>query len=104
MIAIDTNVLVRFVTRDDESQARIASQLIRAAHQRVGDIFIPTVVLCEFVWVLRRAYKLPKRSVVEALHRILSTEGFTIESRGLTWRALAEFQRSSADFADCMIS
>ena len=52
-IAIDTNVLVRYLTWDDEPQAQKAAELIEAADQ----VHVSTVVLCEVVWVLTRAYQ-----------------------------------------------
>ena len=51
MRAIDTNVIVRFLTADDLAQAAVARRAIEA-----GDIFIPTTVLLETEWVLRSGY------------------------------------------------
>ena len=53
MIALDTNVLVRYLTWDDEEQASEAANAIETA----DGLFVPTIVLCELVWVLKRAYR-----------------------------------------------
>ena len=52
-IAVDTNVLVRYLTWDDEQQAVEAADAIEGA----DEIVVPTIVLCELVWVLKRAYR-----------------------------------------------
>ena len=49
MIGLDTNILVRYLTRDDEQQWRQATDLI----QQNQPCFITNIVLCELVWVLR---------------------------------------------------
>jgi predicted nucleic acid-binding protein len=52
-IAVDTNVLVRYLTWDDEEQAVEAAAVLES-----GDVIvISTIVLCELVWVLKRAYR-----------------------------------------------
>ena len=58
-LALDTNVLVRYLTWDDLPQAQAAARLIE------GDetIAISSVVLCELVWVLRRRYRLTAHEV-----------------------------------------
>lgn len=52
-VAIDTNVLVRFLTEDDEAQAAAAARIMESA----SVVSVLTIVLTETTWVLRRAYK-----------------------------------------------
>jgi len=64
MIGLDTNILVRYLTRDDEYQWRQASDLI----QQNQPCFITNIVLCELVWVLRGAnYRLSKDKIINVL-------------------------------------
>ena len=58
MIALDTNVLVRLLTRDDEAQARRAKAAFDAQAGEHGGLFIADVVLAELCWTLARAYRL----------------------------------------------
>lgn len=60
--AIDTNILVRFLTNDDEEQARRARQVL-ADHE----VSVSSTVLLEAEWVLRAGYKLPAQAVLQAL-------------------------------------
>ena len=52
-IAVDTNVLVRYLTWDDEAQAEAAARVIESGEV----VAISVIVLCELAWVLRRAYR-----------------------------------------------
>lgn len=103
MIAVDTNVLVRFLVRDDEAQfARAADLLARA--QRVDEsVFVSTIVLCELVWVLRRAYKVGKADVVRVLNELVRARHVQLESPVVVDRALAAFARGPGDLADYLI-
>lgn len=57
MHALDTNVLVRFLVRDDEAQYVAARACLQAAVTRAEPLFVPDPVLCELVWVLDRTYR-----------------------------------------------
>ena len=63
MIAIDTNVVVRFLTNDDPAQANRAEKVVRTEN-----IFLPKTVLLETAWVLQGAYGLVRADVAPALH------------------------------------
>lgn len=56
MIALDTNVLVRYLVEDDPKQSAAAARAIERATARGEEIFIGQIVLCELVWVLSHAY------------------------------------------------
>ena len=57
MIALDTNVLVRFLVADDEEQNRRATELIKATIQKDNALYVSDIVLVETVWVLSRSYQ-----------------------------------------------
>lgn len=103
MIGLDTNVLVRYLTQDDEEQATRASHLIETRCTRKTPGRIAVVVLCELVWVLRGAYGYEKRLIVEVLDRILVTSELQVENEEVIGRALSAFRTGSADFADYVI-
>ena len=64
MHGVDTNVLVRLVTQDDGRQASIVDDLIGRAVAQGDKLLINSVVLCELVWVLRRAYGYVRDEIV----------------------------------------
>jgi predicted nucleic-acid-binding protein len=94
--AIDTNVLVRFLARDDEPQAKRALAAIAS-----GDVFIPTTVILETEWVIRRLYGFGPSQVVAALRELAGLPGVTLEAPGVVAQAL-DWMQDSMDFADAL--
>jgi predicted nucleic-acid-binding protein len=60
MDSLDTNVLVRYFTNDDEVQSKIASGLIAGYVGKEKSLFISNIVICELLWFLIRGYKYKK--------------------------------------------
>lgn len=102
MAALDTNVLVRFLVQDDAVQAEAAARLIRGAVQTGSTLFVPVTVLLELEWVLRSAFGFDKAAVLHALFRLLGSFELAFEAEGAVEAALARYEASSADFADCL--
>ena len=97
MIALDTNVWVRYVTNDDPVQAKKALYLIDSS---VG-IFIPITVLLEMEWVLRAVYRLPVSSIEKSLLHILGLPNVQVKAPEQISRAL-DFYRGGINFADAL--
>jgi predicted nucleic-acid-binding protein len=102
MIGLDTNILVRYLTRDDPSQSAAASNLIRSLSSESKG-FLSLVVLVETVWVLDSSYGFKKSQLEEVLETLLRSQELTIERADLAWQALRTFSASRADFSDCLI-
>lgn len=96
MRAIDTNILVRFLTRDDPAQATKASKVVEA-----GDLFVATTVLLEAEWVLRSAYGIPADRIVAALRAFAGLPGVALEDAPLAASAL-DLAETGMDFADAL--
>ena len=78
MIALDTNVLVRYLVRDDTSQAQIAARLLqKLTTEQPGYISSPVVV--ELAWVLGKGYGLAPTSIVAALAKLLEMPNLIVE-------------------------
>jgi len=84
MIAMDTNVLVRFLLTDPECprQSDAARSLVAKACVEEG-VFLPTTVLVETVWVLQSRYRVPKPAISANLRRLLSYDGIVVDRRGV---------------------
>ncbi len=104
MIALDTNVLVRYLTDDDADQARRAGALLEGVAGGDERLFVSQVVLCELVWVLRGAYGRPKSDVLLALEGLISSAQLLVQDADLALRALDQYRRGKADFADYIIA
>ncbi len=93
-IALDTNVIVRYLTRDDPEQAEQARCLIESA----DIIAIPTVVFAELIWVLRRTHRIPTVEIAANLRAILAAWPLDVDGRAVA-AGLAMMDKGG-DFAD----
>ncbi len=103
MIALDTNVLVRFLVADDQAQYSRAKRMIEGALTSGEGLFVSDVVLCETVWVLSSTYKLDRAEVGGLLAEILATTDISIRGVDSARRALANFIAFKGGFADYLI-
>lgn len=103
MIALDTNVLVRYLVKDDARQGKIASDYIKKYCTETSPGFISLITICEIVWVFRSAYKFSKDTVIQVLNSLFSAAELDIERSDLARAALKDYERNSADYADCLL-
>lgn len=97
-VTIDTNVLLRFLTRDDLVRASIAKKLL----DQEKSLSIPEVVFPEIEYILRKIRKQPKKIVIEAFG-VLSTLN-NIKLTKQTHMALKIYSKTNLDMADCLIA
>ena len=96
MRAVDTNVIVRYLTGDDHKQAALARAVIGQE-----PVFVPRSVLLETEWVLRGVYDLPAGRVMPALRALAGLPGVCIEDAALVAKAM-DWTASGMDFADAL--
>jgi len=104
VIGIDTNVLVRYFVQDDPGQTALASELLTMRCTAESPGWINRVVLCEFVWVLERAYKCPRAEIAGVIEVLAQTAELQIEDLGSVWTAVRVYRRDNVDFADALLS
>jgi predicted nucleic-acid-binding protein len=98
MRAVDTNVLVRLVTRDDARQAAAADDFIEKG------AWVSVLALAESVWVLTSAYELGHTGITTAVEMLLAHEDLTLESSEAVTSALDLFRTQPAlGFTDCLM-
>lgn len=103
MLGVDTNVLVRFLVRDDEAQFEKARKLIRREVAAGRRLFVCHLVLLEMEWVLRSRYGLAKNMIVETISGLLNATDLEFEDEPTIEEALFIWKDTTANFADCMI-
>ena len=98
MRAIDTNVLVRLITRDDEKQVASAEAFVTKG------AWVSHLVLAETTWVLNVAYALEHVEIAKALEMLLNHTHLTIQDSDTVEAALDRYrQKPSLGFSDCLI-
>ena len=110
MIAIDTNVLLRYLLDDDIKQSKKASALITGTNK----VLLTDIVLTETIWTLKgKKYKLDKDSIVKVIKSLFAEPNIIFEDGQTVWRALSDYtktkpvkvgsKRKEADFPDALI-
>lgn len=103
MIAIDTNVLVRFLTQDDPEQGAIARRFLAGLTvDHPG--FVAREVLVELVWVLERAYGCSRAEIASALEGLLAAAELEVEASDDVGAVLHVYRDQGFGFADLMIA
>lgn len=103
MIALDTNIVVRLIVRDDPAQAALAERLLREIAEAGERALVPDPVLCELVWVLEGSYRASRTEIEDAFRALLESDLFEFEHRGAVQEALDLYRRAKGDFADFLI-
>ncbi len=106
MIAIDTNVLLRYLLEDDATQSAKAGKLLLGKHP----VLITDVVLVETIWTLRgKKYQLRKTELISVIKALFQEPNVFFEDGQAVWMALNDYRKArpvkgkEADFADALI-
>jgi predicted nucleic-acid-binding protein len=98
MRAVDTNVLVRLIARDDAKQTALAEAFIAKG------AWISHLVLAETTWVLGAVYELGPTAIGTAVEMLLNHRDFAVQDPDVVSAALANFkQRPRLSFSDCLV-
>jgi predicted nucleic-acid-binding protein len=98
MRAVDTNVLVRLIARDDINQVRAAEEFVSKG------AWVSNLVLAETVWVLDSVYDLSREQIAAAVEMLLNHQDLTLQDGEVVVSALAHYRsRSAVDFSDCLV-
>ena len=103
MLGVDTNVLIRYLIRDDQPQYERARRLIDREVSKGEPVLVSLLVLLETEWVLRSRYELPKSDIVAVFSALLDTADLSFEDEPSIEHAVYSWKDSTAGFADCLI-
>ena len=104
MLGVDTNVLVRYLVRDDQLQFEKAHRLINREVRRGEPVLVSLLVLLETEWILRSRYALAKAEIFAAISALLDATDLAFEDEPCVEQAIYSWNNSAADFADCLIA
>jgi predicted nucleic-acid-binding protein len=110
MIAVDTNVLLRYLLDDDATQSKKATSIITGN----TNVLVTDIVLTETIWTLKgKKYNLGKESIIQVINTLFAEPNIIFEDGQTVWKALSDYKqvkiiklgnkRKEADFPDALI-
>ena len=98
MLAVDTNVLVRLLTRDDAEQVSAAEAFVSRG------AWVSHLVLAETFWVLDSVYELTRAQIATAIEMLLNHSELSLQDADVVTAALDHYRRrSTVEFSDCLV-
>lgn len=104
MIGIDTNLLLRLLLRDSESQLRAAQKFIASHCSREDPGYVSRLVVVELVWALKGFYGYERSQIAAAIRALLNVSELEVECSDEVHAAIADYEKSAAGFADCLLA
>jgi predicted nucleic-acid-binding protein len=104
MIGLDTNVLIRYLVRDDQPQFERARRLLRGAVESGKPVMVSLLTLLEMEWVLRSRYASSKEDIAATISSMLDAQELTFEDEPSIEEAIHMWKGSAIGFADCLIN
>jgi len=92
MKAVDTNILVRFLTKDDAIQAQKVYELFKKAETKREPLFVSLLVVLELLWVLESVYSIPREEIVDAINELLYLPVLKFENIPILWTFIKMLQ------------
>jgi len=104
MTAVDTNIIVRFLVRDDDAQAEAARKRLKQAEKNRERLLVPLLVVLETIWVLESAYDKSRSEILDSIRDMRQMPVFEFETDAAVEKLLSDGERYKADLADILIA
>ncbi len=104
MKAVDTNVLIRFIMKDDEKQAQSVYQLFKQSEQNQQPLFVSLLVVLEVIWVLQSVYEIPDADIVQTFSDLLAMPVLSFKSENVLENFIESTANTSFDLSDLLIA
>lgn len=98
MIIVDTNIILRYLLQDNKELSQVAIDIIDN-----NEIFIPTEVIVEVSYVLKKVYNVNKEKIYEAIKLLLDMESVKFQNSGTIEMAFKIYSDKNLDIVDCML-
>ncbi len=104
MKAIDTNILVRFLTGDDERQAKKVYSIFKKAESEKIELFVPLLVVLEMIWILESVYEAARAEILDAIGDLLLMPIFKFDQQPAIQQFIHSAQGNKYDLSDLLIA
>ncbi|OGK55579.1 hypothetical protein A3B56_02005 [Candidatus Roizmanbacteria bacterium RIFCSPLOWO2_01_FULL_45_11] len=102
-IYIDTNVIVRFIIKDNKQQNRKTREYIALSQQKKVVLTILTEIILEVEYVLRKTYKIPREDITKSLESVVEMSYFHVMDRDILKQALVIYKSRTVDLIDIIL-
>ena len=100
MKLLDTNVIIRFITRDHPAKAEKLKRLFERVVAGKEQLLVTDLVVAEVIWVLEKVYKLKKPDIRAKVEAILNTPNLFFQNRGVISEGIILYEIYNIDFID----
>ena len=104
MVGVDTNIIVRFLVGDDEKQANKVYKLFKSIENDKDELFVPTLVILELIWVLESVYEIVRSDILDSVSQLILMPIFKFENLTVIQNFITEAQQSKFDLSDLLIA
>ncbi|MBL7180875.1 MAG: type II toxin-antitoxin system VapC family toxin [Desulfobacterales bacterium] len=104
MKALDTNVLIRFLTKDDEQQAKTIYRMFKQAESGKKEFWVSLLVVLETLWVLESVYEIPRQEVLDSVNELLLMPILKFEAKSAIQDFVSAGRESDLDLSDILIA
>ena len=104
MNALDTNVLIRFLVKDDIRQSQIVYKLFKQAESDKDGFWVSLLVVLETIWVLESVYSIPRLEIVNSLNELLLMPVLKFESQTVIQKFIHSARKNTIDLSDILIA
>lgn len=104
MKALDTNVLIRFLVKDDEAQAKAVYKIFKKVETDKGALFVPLLVVLEVLWVLESVYDIARQELLDSFESLLLMPILEFENQSAVRRFTLSARESKIDLSDLLIA
>jgi predicted nucleic-acid-binding protein len=103
MNAVDTNVLVRLLVRDDERQAAMVRRRLTEAEEKREVLLVPLLVVLELIWILQTVYEISRPDIIDAVNDLTMMPVFRFEALTAVQAFVSVARQSKTDLPDLLI-
>jgi predicted nucleic-acid-binding protein len=104
MKALDTNVLVRFLVKDDQQQSKAVYRKFKQTEVDKEALFIPALVVLETVWVLESVYEVTRQEILDSLDLLLLMPILEFEAQSAIRSFVSSARENKTDLSDLLIA
>ncbi|MDA3896625.1 MAG: type II toxin-antitoxin system VapC family toxin [Desulfobacteraceae bacterium] len=104
MKAIDTNILIRFLTGDDELQSKKVYLIFKKAESEKKELFVPLLVVLEMIWVLESVYEVSRKEILDSISDLLLMPVLKFDHQSVLQQLVLSAQGNRYDLSDLLIA